>query len=159
MKITKIENFLVVQSLGLNAVTAVSQVQSLVKELRSRKMHDNEDCVKYTPSWHEHKYFCRICSITGARDMLISRRSACPKSLDTQLSCFSASMVRIEWMILLNRHGLFLYADLLAFAKIRLKTKIGERRYINAKSNRRDYDFVRYKCPFRRVKPRWFQSW
>ena len=38
MKITKIENFLVVQSLGLNAVTAVSQVQSLVKELRSRKM-------------------------------------------------------------------------------------------------------------------------
>ena len=40
MKITKIENFLVVQSLGLNAVTAVSQVQSLVKELRSRKMRD-----------------------------------------------------------------------------------------------------------------------
>ena len=40
MKVTKIENFSVVQSLGLSAITAVGQVQPLVKELRSRKMHD-----------------------------------------------------------------------------------------------------------------------
>ena len=40
MKVTKIENFSVVQSLGLSAITAVGQVQPLVKELRSCKMHD-----------------------------------------------------------------------------------------------------------------------
>ncbi len=51
-------------------------------------------------------------------------------------------MSRIEWKILFNMRGLFQYAVPQAFAKIRLKTKIGVRRYISAKSNRRTYGFV-----------------